>query len=311
MPGTAERPHGALPQLPHGPVQRPVRAEDRPGGVRPDRRGGARAPVGQEPRPGAGPQAEDAERLRGPGLRARGGAARPGRGHRGSEREPVRREDRRRRPGLRGARRGAGDAGSEGTATALPEPPEGAILVVLQVREGKLIGKEVFRIGEWGPEEESFSQFLTDHYAGVRTFPEEVLVDSPVDEESLSAYLRELAGRPVAVRMPQRGRHAEMIALARENAREELARAARSVEKDAALERLARRPRARASAPPHRGVRHRAPRGAGHRGVHGLLPRRPAGPEAVPDLQHPQPATAASTTSSRSARRWPAATRRC
>ena len=53
------------------------------------------------------------------------------------------------------------------------------MVVVLQVRDGKLLGKEVFRIGEWGPEEESFSQFLTDHYAGVRTFPEEVLVDSP------------------------------------------------------------------------------------------------------------------------------------
>jgi excinuclease ABC subunit C len=61
-----------------------------------------------------------------------------------------------------------------------------------------------------------------------------------VDEESLSTYLRERAGRPVAVRVPQRGRHAEMIALARENAREEVARAARSAEKDAALERLAR-----------------------------------------------------------------------
>jgi excinuclease ABC subunit C len=133
----------------------------------------------------------------------------------------------------------AGESAAEG-ATSIAAALGGAILVVLQVRGGKLLGKEVFRIGEWGPEEESFSQFLSDHYAGVRTFPEEVLVDSPVDEESLSAYLRELAGRPVAVRMPQRGRHAEMIALARENAREELARAARSVEKDAALERLAR-----------------------------------------------------------------------
>jgi excinuclease ABC subunit C len=118
-------------------------------------------------------------------------------------------------------------------------PDESATIVVLQVRGGKLIGKEVFRIGEWGPREESCSQFLSDHYAGVRTFPEEILVDSPVDG-SLSAYLGELAGRPVAVRMPQRGRHAEMIALARENAREELARAARSLEKDQALERLAR-----------------------------------------------------------------------
>jgi excinuclease ABC subunit C len=134
----------------------------------------------------------------------------------------------------------AGPATGPEGATSIAAVPGSAILVVLQVREGKLIGKEVFRIGEWGPEEESFSQFLTDHYAGVRTFPEEVLVDSPVDEESLSAYLRERSGRPVAVRMPQRGRHAEMIALARENAREELARAARSVEKDAALERLAR-----------------------------------------------------------------------
>jgi excinuclease ABC subunit C len=116
---------------------------------------------------------------------------------------------------------------------------DGAVVVVLQVRDGKLLGKEVFRLGEWGIDEESLSQFLTEHYAGVRTFPDEVLVDSPVDEESLSAYLRGLAGRPVAARMPQRGRHAEMIALARENAREEAARAARGAEKDAALERLA------------------------------------------------------------------------
>jgi excinuclease ABC subunit C len=131
--------------------------------------------------------------------------------------------------------------GGDRDYVAHAEGPEGtATLVVLQVREGKLIGKEVFRVAAWGPEEESFSQFLSDHYAGVRTFPEEVLVDASVDEESLSAYFRELVGRPVAVRMPQRGRHAEMLALARENAREELARAARSVEKDAALERLAR-----------------------------------------------------------------------
>jgi excinuclease ABC subunit C len=130
--------------------------------------------------------------------------------------------------------------GPAAPADAAAAAPEAATIVVLQVRGGKLLGKEVFRIGEWGPEEESLSQFIFDHYAGVRTFPDEVLVDSPVDEESLSAYLRGLAGRPVAVRTPQRGRHAEMIALARENAREEMARAARSVEKDAALERLAR-----------------------------------------------------------------------
>jgi excinuclease ABC subunit C len=117
---------------------------------------------------------------------------------------------------------------------------ESAVVVVLQVRGGKLLGKEVFRLDAWGSDEESLSQFLADYYAGVRTFPDEVLVDASVDEESLSTYLRERAGRPVAVRVPQRGRHAEMIALARENAREEVARAARSAEKDAALERLAR-----------------------------------------------------------------------
>jgi excinuclease ABC subunit C len=133
---------------------------------------------------------------------------------------------------------GTAEAGAGGAA---PGAEAGsAVVVVLQVRGGKLIGKEVFRLDAWGTDDESLSQFLTDHYAGVRTFPDEVLVDSPVDEESLSTYLRERAGRPVAVRVPQRGRHAEMIALARENAREEVARAARSAEKDAALERLAR-----------------------------------------------------------------------
>ncbi len=113
------------------------------------------------------------------------------------------------------------------------------LVVVLQVRDGKLMGKEVFRLAEWGPEEEALSQFLMRHYAGVRTLPDQVFVEEGVEVESFSAWLRERAGRPIEARVPQRGRHAQMLALARENAREELAKVDRSVEKEQALERLA------------------------------------------------------------------------
>ena len=121
---------------------------------------------------------------------------------------------------------------------ALAPRGESQVVVVLQVREGKLLGKEVFEVAEYAPDEEALSHFVARYYAERKSIPDAVYVGRELDGENLSLFLRELAGRQIAVRMPQRGKHTQLIAMAESNAREEAAKAARGAEMTMALEGL-------------------------------------------------------------------------
>jgi len=112
------------------------------------------------------------------------------------------------------------------------------VVVVLQVREGKLLGKEVFRVAEYAPDEEALSHFLSRYYAEKKTVPRMVYVDRQVDAENLSEFLCQLTGRSIVVKVPQRGKHTQLMDMARANAREEAAKALRGAEMGAALEGL-------------------------------------------------------------------------
>ncbi|HVP19431.1 MAG TPA: excinuclease ABC subunit UvrC, partial [Spirochaetia bacterium] len=121
---------------------------------------------------------------------------------------------------------------------ALAPCGEALAVVVLQVREGKLLGKEVFHIAEYSSDEEALSHFIARYYSERKAFPDALYVSRSVDIENLSAYLRELAGRQIGVKIPQRGKHIQLLAMAEENAREEAAKEARGAEMTAALEGL-------------------------------------------------------------------------
>jgi excinuclease ABC subunit C len=121
---------------------------------------------------------------------------------------------------------------------ALAPRAETLVFVVLQVRAGKLLGKEVFNAAEYSPDEEALSHFVARYYAERKAIPEAVYVSREVDAENLSAFLRNLAGRPITVKIPQRGKHTQLLAMAEANAREEAAKAERGAEMTAALEGL-------------------------------------------------------------------------
>jgi excinuclease ABC subunit C len=121
---------------------------------------------------------------------------------------------------------------------ALAPCGEGQVIVVLLVREGKLLGKEVFAVTEYAPDEEALSHFVARYYAERKAIPETVYVGRELDVENLSAFLRELAGRHIAVKIPQRGKHTQLLSMAESNAREEAVKAARGAEMTAALEGL-------------------------------------------------------------------------
>lgn len=96
--------------------------------------------------------------------------------------------------------------------------------VVLQVRGGSLLGRETFRVDEYGTEEEALSRFVARYYGEMGRVPEAVYVGADLETESLASYLGEVAGRRISVLVPKRGRHMKMILMARENAREEFLR---------------------------------------------------------------------------------------
>jgi excinuclease ABC subunit C len=121
---------------------------------------------------------------------------------------------------------------------ALAPRAETLVFVVLQVRAGKLLGKEVFNASEYSPDEEALSHFVARYYAERKTVPQAVYVSREVDAEILSTFLRDLAGRQITVKIPQRGKHTQLLAMAEANAREEAAKAARGAEMTAALEGL-------------------------------------------------------------------------
>ena len=100
------------------------------------------------------------------------------------------------------------------------------------------MGKEVFQVAEYSPDEEALSHFIARYYAERKAVPEAVYVGREVDAENLSAWLRELAGRPIAVKIPHRGKHTKLLEMAEANAREEAAKAARGAAMTVALEGL-------------------------------------------------------------------------
>ena len=172
---------------------------------------------------------------------------------------------------------------------ALAPCGESQVVVVLQVREGKLLGKEVFEVAEYAPDEEALSHFVARYYAERKTIPDAVYVGRELDGENLSLFLRELTGRQIAVKMPQRGKHTQLISMAESNAREEAAKAARGAEMTMALEGLKAGPGPDDPSPQNRGIRYRAPGGHRYRRVHGTVHGRQAGPETLPRIHDQEP----------------------
>jgi excinuclease ABC subunit C len=99
--------------------------------------------------------------------------------------------------------------------------------VVLLIREGKLLGREVSFLSNAGDEEDesAFNAFVTRHYTerAVRddaSIPPEVFLACDFEDRGvLQELLREHAGRAVRLHVPQRGEKVQLVELAEQNAR--------------------------------------------------------------------------------------------
>ncbi len=112
--------------------------------------------------------------------------------------------------------------GGDIDAVALARDGDTACGVILKIREGKLLGREAHFLGnvEGEREEAVLSAFIARHYLSQQEIAKELLIPAEfADRSVVEEHLRERAGRPFKVRVPQRGAGRELILRAAENAR--------------------------------------------------------------------------------------------
>ncbi len=120
-----------------------------------------------------------------------------------------------------------------------------ASFVVLQMRDGAMVGREIYRTEAYSAPEEAVAEFVLQYYGKLPetarpprvAYLPEIVRD---DAAELARYLEaERPGRPpVQARFPQRGRHAKALALAMENAEQDVVLHGRGEEADRAVEEL-------------------------------------------------------------------------
>ena len=102
-----------------------------------------------------------------------------------------------------------------------------ACIQVMQVRNGKLIGREHYVVvgARDVPDAETLGAFLQQYYASTDAVPRALLVPFlPSEADDLAAYLADRRGVRVTITVPERGEKRRLVALATQNAVEALER---------------------------------------------------------------------------------------
>jgi excinuclease ABC subunit C len=112
-------------------------------------------------------------------------------------------------------------------AIGMAREEDEACLQVMQVRNGKLIGREHFIVegARDVTDAEVLGSFLQQYYATTDALPRGVLAPlMPADSSDLAAYLTDRRGVRVTIALPERGAKRRLVALATRNAQEALSR---------------------------------------------------------------------------------------
>ena len=112
--------------------------------------------------------------------------------------------------------------------------------IILQMRDGKLIGREIFRTEIYAKPEEALVQFFLQYYGQINIIPERIFLPLEVDISQLEYFLSKNAekDKKVKVIIPKRGRHLKLIIMANENARAAVKEQALSEKDNKAVEQL-------------------------------------------------------------------------
>ena len=104
---------------------------------------------------------------------------------------------------------------------AMAKAGEDAVVQVFFVREGKLIGRDHFRLSVALDDSQSavLTSFVKQFYAGTPFIPRELLIQAPLEEEEvIIQWLTSKRGQKVHIRVPQKGEKERLVELAAKNA---------------------------------------------------------------------------------------------
>ena len=109
-------------------------------------------------------------------------------------------------------------------------------VALMQFRDGKLIGRALYRAQTFGDESETLLNFLTQYYEDGRQIPSEIYVSHEVDVELISRYFTDFLQSSVKVSVPKEGRDFRILRMAAENAARDVEKRLRSKDNTQALE---------------------------------------------------------------------------
>jgi excinuclease ABC subunit C len=113
-----------------------------------------------------------------------------------------------------------------------------AAVSIMQIRDGKLMGRALYRAETFGDETETLINFLVQYYGDGGNRPQELYVSHDVDSQLIGRYFNEDLKVPVKVSVPTEGKHYRIMRMASENAARDVEKRLKSRENPEALEQL-------------------------------------------------------------------------
>jgi excinuclease ABC subunit C len=110
--------------------------------------------------------------------------------------------------------------------------------VSFQMRDGRLSGRDLLRGKLYGSEEEALQGFLMSYYGPDRPPPPRIFVQRPAELGLIAEYFGRELGAPVEFAVPSERRHEAAMAMAAQNAAEDLSKRRREAGDIPALEEL-------------------------------------------------------------------------
>ncbi len=113
-----------------------------------------------------------------------------------------------------------------------------ATISMLQIRDGKLMGKALYRAETLGDETDTLIHFLTQYYKEGGNVPQKLFLSHDVDSTLIRTYLKDEMHYDIEVTVPTEGKHYRVLRMSSENAARDVEKRLKGKENPEALEEL-------------------------------------------------------------------------
>ncbi|PKL11630.1 MAG: excinuclease ABC subunit C, partial [Spirochaetae bacterium HGW-Spirochaetae-8] len=113
-----------------------------------------------------------------------------------------------------------------------------ATVSIMQMRDGKIMGKALYRAETFGDETETLLNFLIQYYADGSALPQQLYISHDIDIELVRTFFSNDLKVDIEVEIPKEGKHYRILRMAAENASRDVEKRLKSRENPEALEEL-------------------------------------------------------------------------